>query len=402
MSNSILMLEILTRSIKSSDYNPFEQQTQMKYSLKNSKRLVIKIGSALLVEDESGRIHRTWLTSLIDDIVACHQAGQEIVLVSSGAVALGRRLLKFTHSKILLEQKQAAAAVGQIQLAHAYQEMLAKHGIPVAQILLGLADSEDRKRYLNARNTLQTLLKAGVIPVINENDVVATSEIRYGDNDRLAARVAQMISADTLVLLSDIDGLYTADPRLDANAQFIAEVTSIDKNIRAMAGQSSTDYGSGGMETKIAAAEIVMGSGCHMLIAKGAVLNPIQQIVDGGKFTWFHANTTPARARKHWIQQHLQPKGQLIIDAGAAKALHNGKSLLAAGVMAISGDFQKGDAVIIADEQQQEIARGLCNYPSLEAQRIIGRQSSEIAAILGYEGTAAMIHRDDLALVKFP
>lgn len=371
----------------------------MKYDFSQNKRIIIKIGSALLVEQDSGRIHRDWLASLLEDIVQCRQAGQQVVIVSSGAVALGRRFLGYQHKTISLEQQQAAAAVGQIQLAHAYQSMLDQHDIQVAQVLLTLADSEHRKRYLNARNTLETLLTAGVIPIINENDTVATSEIRYGDNDRLAARVAQMVSADTLVLLSDIDGLYTADPRSNKKAQFIAEVPSITDDIRAMASPSMTRYGSGGMETKIAAAEIVVASGCHLLIAKGEVQHPIQQIKQSGKYTWFHASTTPARARKNWLQQHLQPQGQLVVDAGAANALHSGKSLLAAGVTAVTGNFEKGDAVAVVDQAKQEIARGLSNYASHEAQQILGKQSSDIESVLGYQGSDEIIHRDNLALM---
>lgn len=303
----------------------------MKYLLKDSKKIVIKIGSSLLVDAETGSIHRHWLATLIDDIAQYWQNGQQIVLVSSGAIALGRRQLKLTKKILQLEESQAAAAVGQIQLAHVYQELLQERGISVAQILLTIDDSENRRRYLNAKNTLETLLNLRTIPVINENDTVATAEIRYGDNDRLAARVAQMVTADTLVLLSDINGLYTANPQLDPNAKLIPEVTQLSPEILAMAGDSITQYGSGGMITKLAAAKIALASGCRMVIAAGKPLHPLKQIDALGNNTWFIPALTASHARKTWIAQHLQTKGLMIIDAGATNALSQGKSLLSAG-----------------------------------------------------------------------
>ncbi len=372
----------------------------MPQHLATAKRLVIKIGSTLLVDNATGAIHQSWLSSLITDVVQCWRAGQEVVLVSSGAVALGRRYLKISGPAPQLEQKQAAAAIGQIQLAHAYQEALAKHGITVAQVLLTLDDSENRRRYLNAKNTLENLLASKVIPIINENDTVATAELRFGDNDRLAARVAQMVSADTLVLLSDIDGLYTADPRQNPQAQFIPEVNELTPEILAMAGASGSLYGSGGMVTKLAAAKIALASGCKMVITLGKHQNPIARIDSDRHNTWFIPQTTPAKARKNWIAQHLKPMGALTIDEGAVTALRQGKSLLSAGITTIMGEFQKGDAVRILNSQQQEVARGLSNYPAHEARKIMGHKSTEFAHILGYPGCEAIVHRDDLALLS--
>ncbi len=364
--------------------------------LMDAKRIVIKIGSALLVNDATGTIHHEWLQNFLEDIVDLWRQGKQIILVSSGAIALGRRHLQFKHQSLQLEEKQAAAAVGQIILAHAYQQALESNGITVAQILLTLDDSENRKRYLNAKNTLETLVKLRSIPVINENDSVATAEIRYGDNDRLAARVAQMVSADTLVLLSDINGLYTANPKLFPDATLIPEVRALTPEILAMAGDSDTKYGSGGMITKLAAAKIALTSGCRMVIAAGKHMKPLSRIDTVKENTWFIPDTTPAKARKNWIAQHLKPKGKMIIDAGAMAALQQGKSLLSVGVVAITGDFHKGDAVCILNANHQEIARGLTNYPAHDAQKLIGRKSSEFETILGYCGSDEIIHRDDL------
>jgi glutamate 5-kinase len=290
--------------------------------------------------------------------------------------------------------------VGQILLAHCYQEFLEEQGITVAQILLTLDDSENRRRYLNAKNTLETLLSLGAVPVINENDSVATAEIRYGDNDRLAARVAQMVSADTLVLLSDVDGLYTANPALDPQAQLISEVTELTPDIMRMGGDSVSRHGSGGMATKLAAAKIAFASGCRMVIAAGKPLHPLRRIDEVREKTWFVPALTPAKARKSWIAQHLQPKGSLTIDEGAAQALKQGKSLLAAGVLAIDGDFRKGDAVCVRSANQEELARGLINYPAYEGRKIMRQKSSEFEKILGYRGSEEMIHRDDLVLMS--
>lgn len=365
----------------------------------SAKRIVIKIGSALLVDEKTSAVHHQWFANIAAEIAQLWRQDKQIILVSSGAIALGKRHLNFDRSRFLLEEQQAAAAVGQIRLAHAYQEAMAKHGIAVAQLLLTLEDSENRQRYLNARNTLETLLRLKVIPIINENDTVTTAEIRYGDNDRLSARVAQMAVADVLVLLSDIDGLYTADPRRDSQAQFIPEVHELTPAIEAMGQGAMSAYGTGGMKTKLAAARIVMACGCSMVICKGQVEQPLLQLEQSGRYTWFLPNISPRKARKNWLAQHLQPHGSLIIDAGAANALQQGKSLLSAGVTAIEGDFRRGDPVRIVTLQYQEIGRGLCNYPSHEARLIMGRHSSEIEALLGYRGSDEIIHRDNLVIL---
>jgi glutamate 5-kinase len=325
--------------------------------------------------------------------------GQEVVLVSSGAIALGRRELGLAKRKPKLEEKQAAAAVGQIRLAHAWKEVLERRGFTVAQVLLTLGDTEERRRYLNARNTLTTLLRLGAIPVINENDTVATAEIRYGDNDRLGARVAQMVSADCLVLLSDVDGLYTADPTRDETAQFIPEVPRITPEIESMAGGSASDVGSGGMATKVLAAKIAVAAGCHMCIAAGREAHPLRRIESGARCTWFVADASPVTVRKQWIAGMLKPAGELVVDAGAARALRDGSSLLPAGVTAVKGRFDRGDAVVVLDPEGVEIARGLAAYSSTDAERIRGRHSSELEALLGFRGRDEMIHRDDLVLV---
>ncbi|MFZ5789547.1 MAG: glutamate 5-kinase [Pseudomonadota bacterium] len=374
--------------------------TRGKPGLANARRLVVKIGSALLVEEKSGAIRRQWLDALADDVAELRRAGTEVILVSSGAIAVGRRHLGLVDGALKLEEKQAAAATGQIRLAHAYQETLARHDITVAQVLLTLDDTEERRRHLNARSTLSTLLKLGCVPVINENDTVATSEIRFGDNDRLAARVAAMISADTLVLLSDIDGLYSADPRRDPDARFIAEVTEITPEIEAMAGEAPPGYSSGGMVTKLAAARVALGAGCRMAIANGRQMHPLKAIRDGGTCSWFLPAASPLTARKTWIQGALKPVGRLMVDDGALKALASGKSLLPAGVVAVEGEFERGDAVIVADARGREIARGLSAYSAADARRIKGHKSREIEALLGYRGRDEMIHRDDLVLSR--
>jgi glutamate 5-kinase len=366
--------------------------------LARAKRVVVKIGSALLVEKSSGRVNRSWLETLAADLAAMRARGQEVVIVSSGAIALGRRQLGLAPGRLKLEESQAAAAVGQIRLAHAWKEVLEQHDCTVAQMLLTFGDTEVRRRYLNARSTLNTLLRLGAIPVNNENDTVATAEIRYGDNDRLAARVAQMASADCLVLLSDVDGLYTADPSRDATAKFIPEVTGITPEIEAMAGGSASDVGSGGMATKVLAGKIAVGAGCNMCITAGRELHPLQRIEAGGRCTWFVARTSPQTVRKQWIAGLLQPAGVLHVDAGAAKALRGGKSLLPAGVTQVEGRFDRGDAVIVRDADGAEIARGLSAYSSEDARRASGRRSQELEAILGYRGRDELIHRDDLVL----
>lgn len=363
-----------------------------------ARRVVVKVGSALLVEQSSGRVNRIWLESLAEDIARLRARGQEVVLVSSGAIALGRRQLGLPGGKLELEQSQAAAAVGQIRLAHAWKEVLEHHGCTVAQVLLTFGDTEQRRRYLNARNTLTTLLRLGAIPVINENDTVATAEIRYGDNDRLAARVAQMASADCLVLLSDVDGLYTADPTREPDARFIAEVPRITADIESMAGGSASDVGSGGMTTKVLAARIAVAAGCHMCVAAGREPHPLRRIESGARCTWFVADGSPVAARKQWIAGMLKPAGELKVDDGAARALRQGKSLLPAGVTAVTGRFDRGDAVVVRDAEGREIARGLAAYSSSDAERMCGRRSAELEELLGYRGRDEMIHRDDLVL----
>jgi glutamate 5-kinase len=367
-------------------------------SLASAKRLIVKIGSALLVDEESGGIRRKWLDALADDVAALRGRGTEVILVSSGAIAVGRRHLGLASGALRLEEKQAAAATGQIRLAHAYQETLARHHITVAQILLTLDDTEERRRHLNARSTLNQLLKMGAVPVINENDTVATAEIRFGDNDRLAARVAAMISADTLVLLSDIDGLYTADPRKDKSATHIAEITEMTSDIEAMAGEAPAGYSSGGMVTKLAAARIAMSAGCRMAIADGRRMNPLQAILDGGTCSWFLPASEPKTARKRWIAGALKPSGTLVVDAGALAALKSGRSLLPAGIIRVEGRFERGDAVVVTDAGGNEVARGLVAYSARDAKHIMGHKSREIADLLGYRGRDEMIHRDDLVL----
>ncbi|HEY1382965.1 MAG TPA: glutamate 5-kinase [Dongiaceae bacterium] len=367
-------------------------------SLASAKRLIVKIGSALLVDEESGGIRRKWLDALADDVAALRERGVDVILVSSGAIAVGRRHLGLETATLRLEEKQAAAATGQIRLAHAYQETLARHHITVAQVLLTLGDTEERRRHLNARSTLNTLLKMGAVPVINENDTVATAEIRFGDNDRLAARVAAMISADTLVLLSDIDGLYTADPRKDKSATHVAEITEMSAEIESMAGEAPTGYSSGGMVTKLAAARIAMSAGCRMAIADGRRMNPLQAILDGGTCSWFVPASEPKTARKRWIAGSLKPSGTLTVDAGALAALKSGRSLLPAGIIKVEGRFERGDAVVVTDAEGNEVARGLVAYSARDAKHIMGHKSREIADLLGYRGRDEMIHRDDLVL----
>ncbi len=365
-------------------------------ALASARRLVVKIGSALLVEESTGGLKRRWLEALAEDVAKLRKNGQEAILVSSGAIAVGRRHLGLAEGTLRLEEKQAAAATGQIRLAHAYQEALARHGITVAQVLLTLEDTEDRRRHLNARATLAALLKFGAVPVINENDTVATAEIRFGDNDRLAARVAAMIGADALVLLSDIDGLYSADPKRDGGARHIPEVAEITAEIEAMAGEALPGYSSGGMVTKLAAARIAVGAGCRMAIADGQRMHPLAAIAEGARCTWFLPAASPRTARKRWIAGALKPVGSLTVDEGALKALAQGKSLLPAGVTAVEGRFERGDALRVLDRAGREVACGLSAYSAGDAKRIMGHKSREIEALLGYRGRDEMIHRDDL------
>jgi glutamate 5-kinase len=364
--------------------------------LAGTRRIVVKIGSALLVDFDG--LRRDWLKSLCADVASLKREGKEIILVSSGAIALGRRALKLRDGALRLEESQAAAAAGQVRLAEAYADGLAAEGFIAAQILLTLGDTEERRRYLNARATLRTLLALGAMPVINENDTVATAEIRFGDNDRLAARVASMMEADCIVLLSDVDGLYTADPTQGSSARHIDEVAHITPEIEAMAGGSSSGLGRGGMTSKLLAAKIATAAGADVLIANGKNANPLAAIRTGALHTRFLAGSTPAAARKRWIAGGLKIEGALVIDAGAARALEDGKSLLPAGVRAVEGTFDRGDAVVVRDADGRELARGLVAYHAADAQRIAGRRSAEIETILGYRGRDEMIHRDDLAL----
>ncbi len=367
--------------------------------LRGARRVVIKIGSALLVDPIGGELNRAWLAALIEDVVRLIERGTEVLLVSSGAIALGRRYLKLQRRDLRLEQSQAAAAAGQILLAHAYQEALAAHGLPVAQILVTIGDTEERERYLNARSTVNTLLGMGVVPVVNENDTVATSEIRYGDNDRLAGRVAQMISADCLVLLSDVDGLYRADPIIHPDAEPVPVVEEFTPEIEAMAGDARSGLGKGGMVTKLAAARIAVAAGCDVLIASGRRDHPLAAIEQGARATWFVAHETPRAARKQWIGGSLKPRGALVVDEGAERALGSGNSLLPRGVVQVEGDFERGAAVTVSAGGGRIIGHGLCAYSSAEARLILGRHSSEIEAVLGYRGGEELIHRDDLVLL---
>jgi glutamate 5-kinase len=368
--------------------------------LARARRIVVKVGSALLVDAETGRINRAWLETLVDDLLRLRRRGQGVILVSSGAIALGRRRLGLKAGTLRLEESQAAAAVGQIRLAHAYKELLETHEVTVAQVLLTLEDSERRRRYLNARATLESLLELGALPVINENDTVATAEIRYGDNDRLAARVAQMTGAECLVLLSDVDGLYSADPNKEPAAQFIHEVRHITPAIEAMAGRPASQLGSGGMAAKIMAARIAVAAGCHLCIAAGAHRHPLRRIEEGANCTWFVPTATPAAARKQWIAGTLRPAGAVTIDGGAWRALLEGASLLPAGVTGARGRFDRGDTVSVLTSDGAEVARGIVAYSDADAARIMGRQSGEIADLVGFRGRDEMIHRDDLVLMQ--
>jgi glutamate 5-kinase len=366
--------------------------------LTSAKRIVIKIGSALLVDQKTGTIKASWLDSLIQDVTDLKIAGADVILVSSGAIALGRRTLGWPKGKLKLDQSQAAAAVGQIALAQSWAEALRTKNIVAAQVLVTLQDTEERRRYLNARATLSTLLAQGAVPVINENDTVATSEIRYGDNDRLAARVASMMSADVLVLLSDIDGLYSAPPN-QKGATFIPELREITPEVEAMAGKPISGVGSGGMITKIEAGKIALSAGCHMVIASGHELHPLKRISSGERCTWFVAQSNAMQSRKRWIAGTLQPTGKLIVDDGAKGALIKGKSLLPAGVKSVEGTFSRGDTVSVVLPDGIEFARGLSAYNSTDAKRIAGLKSADIQKLLGNDDRDVIIHRDDLVMV---
>ena len=366
--------------------------------LKRFRRIVVKVGSSLLIDSEAGEVRAAWLSALAADIAGLHGEGRDVLIVSSGSIALGRSRLKLPRGTLKLEESQAAAAVGQIALARIWSKVLADHGIGAGQVLVTLQDTEERRRYLNARSTIAKLLEWRAVPVINENDTVATNEIRYGDNDRLAARVATMASADLLILLSDIDGLYDAPPHLNPDAKLIPVVKRVTADIEAMAGSATSELSRGGMHTKIEAAKIATTSGTHMLIASGKIDHPLQAIIDGGRCTWFLTSANPVTARKRWIAGSLEPKGTLTIDAGAVAALRAGKSLLPAGVIRVDGRFARGDAVIVRGPNTHEIGRGLVAYDADDAEKIRGRSSSDAAQILGISGRAEMIHRDDLVV----
>jgi len=369
-----------------------------------ARRLVVKIGSSILVDEAKGEVRHDWLAALADDVARLHRgvdgrAGCEVVLVSSGAIRLGRASLGLAHGALRLEESQAAAATGQIRLAHAYQAALARHGITVAQVLLTLDDSEARRRYLNARQTMATLLGLGAVPVINENDTVATDEIRFGDNDRLGARVAEMISADTLVLLSDIDGFYTGDPRSDPAAELIPEIREITPALEAMAGGAASELSNGGMATKLIAGRIAMAAGCRMAIADGRPVGALGRLMAAdARCTWFVPEGSPLSARKKWIKGSLKTTGTLTVDDGAVRALSSGKSLLPAGVTAIDGDFRRGDVVDVRDRAGRMLARGLVAYAADDARRIAGRKSAEIERLLGFRGRDEIVHRDDMVV----
>ncbi len=369
--------------------------------LKSFKRIVVKVGSALLVDRAKG-LKREWLESLCADVAALAKGGTEVLLVSSGAIALGRTVLRLPKGALKLEESQASAAVGQIALARAYDEALGAHGLTTSQILLTLGDTEERRRYLNARATIDTLLRLKAVPVINENDTVATSEIRYGDNDRLAARVATMMGADLLILLSDIDGLYSAPPHLDPKAEFLPVIDKITPAIEAMAGAAASEISKGGMKTKLDAGKIATAAGTAMIITSGARLNPLAAIDRGERASLFKPSLNPVSAWKTWIAGNLEPAGRLQIDAGALTALLSGKSLLAAGVRSVQGNFERGDTVAVIGPDGREAARGLVAYDSSDAVKITGKKSSDIPAILGYEARAAMIHRDDMVVSHKP
>lgn len=367
-------------------------------ALADFRRVVVKVGSSLLVDSQAGRLNEAWLVSLAADLADLHSGKRDLLVVSSGAIALGRAVLKLAGGPLKLEDGQAAAAVGQIALARTWTEALSRHSIIAGQVLVTLGDTEERRRYLNARSTIDTLLQWRAIPVINENDTVATNEIRYGDNDRLAARVATMVSADLLILLSDVDGLYDAPPESNTAARHVPSVARITAEIEAMAGAAPSELSRGGMQTKIEAARIATGGGTHMVIASGRRDHPLRAIAEGARCTWFLTLANPVTARKKWIAGALEPKGTLTIDAGAVAALRRGKSLLPAGVVAVEGGFARGDAVIIRGPDGAEIARGLCAYDAVDAEKIRGRSSADIASLLGFSGRTEMVHRDNLVV----
>jgi glutamate 5-kinase len=371
-------------------------ESAVKPSLAKARRLVVKVGSALLVDRATG-LRVDWLRTLAQDVARLRARGTQVILVSSGSIALGRGVLGLPPGSLPLEQSQAAAAVGQIRLARAYEEALAPHGLVAGQVLVTLEDSADRRRYLNSRATMETMLSLGVVPIVNENDTVATDEIRYGDNDRLAAQVAVTAGADVLVLLSDVDGFYSGNPHIDPTARRFDTVERITPEIEAMAGEGVSGVSKGGMITKLMAARVATEGGCAMAITLGSPLHPLKGLEEAAPATWFLAHTDPQAARKRWIAA-MKPKGELRVDAGAARALRDGKSLLPAGITAVEGRFGRGDPVAILSPEGARLGLGLARYTSDEARAIFGRQSAEIEAILGYKGRATLIHRDDMVL----
>jgi glutamate 5-kinase len=364
--------------------------------IRQAKRLVVKIGSALLVDRATG-LKQGWLSALAMDVAEAKLRGTDVVLVSSGSIALGRKVLNLGDGVLTLEQSQAAAAVGQIRLARAYEEVLAPHGITTAQVLVTLEDTEDRRRYLNSRATMETLLGLGVVPIVNENDTVATDEIRFGDNDRLAAQIAVTVGADQLVLLSDVDGFYSANPKEDPSAQRFDLVELITPELEAMAGDPISGMSKGGMKTKILAAKTAVAGGCAMAIMEGSAKRPLKALIEGANRTWFVAQGDPQVARKRWINA-MKPRGELVLDGGAVNALRAGKSLLPAGVTAVSGSFGRGEPVAILSPEGVILGKGLVRYTSIEAKAIAGHRSGDIAGILGYQGRAALVHRDDMVI----
>ncbi|TNF18576.1 MAG: glutamate 5-kinase [Rhodobacteraceae bacterium] len=364
--------------------------------LTNARRIVVKIGSALLVDRTTGRLKSDWLKGLAEDVAWLKQRA-DVILVSSGSIALGRGALGLGTAELPLEQSQAAAAVGQIRLARAYEEALAPHGLVTAQVLVTLEDSTDRRRYLNSRATLETLVSLGAVPIVNENDTVATDEIRYGDNDRMAAQVAATVGADVLVLLSDVDGFYTANPAQDPQACRYDVIDAITPEIEAMAGDAGSGLSKGGMKTKLMAAKVATAAGCAMAITHGDTLRPLKALEDGANATWFTAHIDPQQARKRWIAA-MKARGEVTLDAGAVRALHQGRSLLPAGIAGVSGTFGRGDPVAILDTEGHKLGQGLTRYTAAETRTIQGHRSAEIEALLGYPGRAVLIHRDDMAL----
>jgi len=367
------------------------------FAVDDYRRIVVKVGSSLLIGGD-GRVDRQWLAGLAEDIADLHRRNHEVLVVSSGAIAIGSTTLGINKRRARLEDLQAAAAAGQVQLAHAYQEALDEFDITTAQVLLTPEDTENRRRFLNARGTLGRLIERRVVPIINENDTVATEEIRYGDNDRLAARVAQLVMADALVLLSDVDGFYTADPATDPKAEHIPLVTAITDDMQHWAGETRSDIGSGGMATKVQAARIATHAGCATIITSGAVQQPLSQLAGGGRCTLFRAPGTPAAARKQWLAGVLEVRGELRLDDGASQALRNGKSLLPVGVVEVLGNFRRGDVVTLVDSQGRELGRGLAEYSFEEATQLAGCQSENIESVIGYRGRAVMVHRDELVV----